>query len=660
MALAAAMPAGAGVFVVTNSLDTTEVTSLRGAIIAANAAGGDNTILLENRLYHLNRYGPFENSGATGDLDITNGRLAIMGAASSPVVIAAADLGDRIFQVMPGAQLTLSGLLLTGGAAPGDASGVMRDGESGGAVLSQGTLLMQQCIVSNNASGGGNQPMGNGGGTAGGSGGGICSSGWLSMIDCVVLQNTAGNGRDGSRGGDGGGLCLAGAGVLMRCVITGNASGSGGGAVGNALGAGGGGGGGGGVFNAGSLTMIGCVVDGNATGEGASGGQPGIANGSSGGGWGGGGGSGAGLYNVGKLAMNGCAINGNACGPGGSGGQAVGFLGRGGSAGDGGSGGGIFNLGDAGLTSCIVARNRCGNGGGGGLGFGGGSSEGGLGGAGGGVWNKGALSAVACTIVANATGHGGNGGDAEDFFIWSASPAAGGAGGGGGGLLNLSAIRKAVIRNTLIALNSAGEGGRGGTNSSGAIGLAGISSPDHDGSGSFESAGFNLLGTATGAAGLTNGFHGDLMGSNEDRLDPRLTLLPAIDGQPLASAFLLGSPAIDAGDDGLLEAPENLAVDLRGSPRKSGAHVDIGAFEYEGTVGGIVQPPLLTGFEMTDYGLGFWFNGAPGFNYSLWASSDLSTWENLGAASETTRGWFECLDGDAMNHSRRFYRVQHP
>jgi len=46
-------------------------------------------------------------------------------------------------------------------------------------------------------------------------------------------------------------------------------------------------------------------------------------------------------------------------------------------------------------------------------------------------------------------------------------------------------------------------------------------------------------------------------------------------------ALLGGSPAIDAGDDSVLGAPLFLTTDQRGPgfARKSGSHVDIGAFE---------------------------------------------------------------------------------
>ncbi len=46
-------------------------------------------------------------------------------------------------------------------------------------------------------------------------------------------------------------------------------------------------------------------------------------------------------------------------------------------------------------------------------------------------------------------------------------------------------------------------------------------------------------------------------------------------------ALLHGSPALDAGDDGLLRPLYRLKHDQRGFRRKSGSHVDIGAFEFQ-------------------------------------------------------------------------------
>ena len=73
---------------------------------------------------------------------------------------------------------------------------------------------------------------------------------------------------------------------------------------------------------------------------------------------------------------------------------------------------------------------------------------------------------------------------------------------------------------------------------------------------------------------------GDLTG-NITGQDPNLGPLADNGGPTFTHALLDGSPAIDAGDDSVLDSPLSLTTDQRGPgfPRLSGAHVDIGAFE---------------------------------------------------------------------------------
>jgi len=65
--------------------------------------------------------------------------------------------------------------------------------------------------------------------------------------------------------------------------------------------------------------------------------------------------------------------------------------------------------------------------------------------------------------------------------------------------------------------------------------------------------------------------------------NPMLGPLQNNGGPTLTMALLAGSPAIDQGDDSVLGAPLSLTADGRGTgfPRKSGLHVDIGAFELQ-------------------------------------------------------------------------------
>src|SRR5437899_1366414 len=73
-------------FVVADVSDTTNLTSLRGAIIAANRLGGTNYILLAQPVYHLTIGGEDEDTALTGDLDITSGNLSILALATNVAV----------------------------------------------------------------------------------------------------------------------------------------------------------------------------------------------------------------------------------------------------------------------------------------------------------------------------------------------------------------------------------------------------------------------------------------------------------------------------------------------------------------------------------------------------------------------------------------------
>jgi hypothetical protein len=68
--------------------------------------------------------------------------------------------------------------------------------------------------------------------------------------------------------------------------------------------------------------------------------------------------------------------------------------------------------------------------------------------------------------------------------------------------------------------------------------------------------------------------------------NPKLGPLQNNGGPTFTMALLAGSPAIDAGDDSVLGSPLFLTTDQRGPgfPRKSGTHVDIGAFEVQQVV----------------------------------------------------------------------------
>jgi len=759
-------------FIVTDPTDSTNVTSLRGAIIAANAFGGVNTVVLSSAVYNLTLSNAYEAPGFAGALAVTNGDLLIVGSSHPTVVIDASALGDRLFDVYSNAQLTLIDLVLTSGSPavgqPGggiynsgtltledcmlvssvsgaDGGGIYNvgfatlsgslvesnstatgdtglDGGAGGGIYNSGDCVVVDSVFAGNYSGSGGQgAYYDGDGGDGGSGSAIYNSGLLSVDGCFVLSNFCGsggssgyalgnggnggsgaianagslvmansllavnvggvggrgsiNGGPSGQGGDGGALYNVGPAFLSSCLISNNVSGQGGPAYIEC--SGGVGGDGGGVFNASFLLLSNTVVCSNWTGAGANGSYSGGAGGN--GGHGGGvfssgdafffsssvlanavgttglgnlstdGGDGGGIWNSGTMTLLGSTIASNTAGSG-----AVEFF----SslwAGTGGNGGGVYNAGSLALSECTIAGNSAGAGGAGTnqiIGFAPNAGSGAPGGNGGGICNQTTLSLVACTISGNNAGNGGAG--AEGGYLDSGG-GSGGAGGNGGGIYT-AANSTALLRNSLVALNSPGLGGVVGIGST--DGSPGAASSTPDLSGVFVSQGFNLVGACTETNGIISGVEQDISGTVAAPLVPRLGSLQTNGGATLTFGLLPGSPAIDAGDDSLLSSPLNLALDQRRQPRLSGAHVDIGAVEYDGIVDGMVMPPLLTGAVSASPGMQFWFNGCPGYSYSVWTSTNLATWIAVGSASEVSRGWFFYGDSEGYNHC--FYQVRYP
>ncbi|MCG8346979.1 MAG: CSLREA domain-containing protein, partial [Chloroflexales bacterium] len=140
--------------------------SLREAIQAANtdspvdACAGDtdpDTITLRAGTYTLSLPGVNENAGATGDLDITStNAVTITGAGAGTTIINAGDtnvgvLGDRVFEVRPNANLTISGVTIRGGDSRISTGSTVRNG--GGILNSGGTLTVTDSIISGNNAG---------------------------------------------------------------------------------------------------------------------------------------------------------------------------------------------------------------------------------------------------------------------------------------------------------------------------------------------------------------------------------------------------------------------------------------------------------------------------------------------------------------------------
>jgi len=233
--------------------DSLGATTLRAAIQEANALAGPDLIILPAGTYTLSRTGANEDSGSTGDLDITS-EITIVGAGASRTFIDGADI-DRILHVLGTGALSLSGVTIRNGTALNAAG-----------ILNSGRLQILDSIIENNVATGAGNSVGGGIGNAQGilemtrvtirgnsatvNGGGLYNSGGtITMTDCIVENNAAtvdGGGlsifngslnmtggfiRNNSAAVDGGGLSTENAVVTLTDVsVTGNiAAGDGGG-----------------------------------------------------------------------------------------------------------------------------------------------------------------------------------------------------------------------------------------------------------------------------------------------------------------------------------------------------------------------------------------------------------------------------------------------
>jgi predicted outer membrane repeat protein len=109
--------------------------SLRQAVIDANASPNANTIVLPAGTYTLTQ-APFN-----GDLQLS-GDLTIKGAGASATVVDGAGL-DRVFQVLGGAKVVLTGITIQHGSPFGGLG-------DGGGIYDAGTLKVNNCTISGN------------------------------------------------------------------------------------------------------------------------------------------------------------------------------------------------------------------------------------------------------------------------------------------------------------------------------------------------------------------------------------------------------------------------------------------------------------------------------------------------------------------------------
>jgi hypothetical protein len=203
--------------------------------------------------------------------------------------------------------------------------------------------------------------------------------------------------------------------------------------------------------------------------------------------------------------------------------------------------------------------------------------------------------------------------------------------------------------------------------------------------GSFTSLGHNLIGQTDANSGFVDGVNGDIAGSASAPINPLLGPLSDNGGPTPTMALLNGSPTLDAGDDALLLRPYALRKDQRGFPRKSGSHVDIGAFEFQFQRSPSIQSPIIfgtlsaNGTLLSDttaaqsdssapgpapaFQLSF-SNHTAGATFTILATTNLAlplnTWTVLGQPIQTAPHLFQFIDTQLTDTPCRFYRVSSP
>ncbi len=577
----------------------------------AKPSATQNTIVLGAGTYVLSIRPSGDDDNSTGDLNVvsTVSDLTIMGAGAGRTTIDATGLHDRVLSIAAGANVSLSGLTITGGhapdgaAAPGGGGATGDPGTSGGGIANSGTLSLTGVTVSANAAGdggqGGSAGSGAGGaGGAGGFGGGIDNEATLTITDSTITGNHAGGG--GTGGGGGGNLSDL-----------------------DPAGLGGTGGAGGGIENNGTLTIGDSTIGANFAGGGGGGGSPTGTDDLQSGGAGGAGGTGGGIDDAsGSMTITGTTLSANSAGTGGVGGSpefgSVAQNDSFGSAGDGGCGGDGGGLAAespsaAAISASTISGNSAGAGGSGGTGgvsAPGPSSSGGngcAGGSGGGIAS--AITVITMTnstVSGNFAGAGGSGGTGGAGITGGTggTGGSGGDGGDGGGIDIADRDGSTMVSDTVAGNGVGAQGGPGpaGPAAGGATGTAGAPGTNGVGGGLLAAATLCILGqpcyTAVQNTIVASDNGGNCSGPVIDdghnlsfpdatcpgiNGDPKLGALQDNGGPTQTIALGGGSAAIDAVPATGAGCP---ATDQRGLPRPSGAACDIGAYE--------VTPPAVS------------------------------------------------------------------
>jgi hypothetical protein len=332
-------------------------------------------------------------------------------------------------------------------------------------------------------------------------------------------------------------------------------------------------------------------------------------------------------------------------------------------------GGGLFDLGGTTVSRSAITDNMADRRGGGIKSFGnltviGSTISGNDASGGGGINSSGSTTIVDSTISSNNAAYGG-GVYAQAVFAdvpvtianTTMSGNSASMSGGAAFLSSLFGEMKAVIRHSTITGNEAPTGSGGGISSGasedgirievsssiladslngGDVVFGGVGNP-------FVSLAYNLVGTGNGTAAFT-ALTGDQVG-----VAPSLGPLADNGGPTMAHAFLVGCPAIDAGDPSAVAGVGDVPLyDQRGNPftRVHGGRIDIGAFELQSTSPELPGDYDLDG-EVDDADYLLWkqqfgsmvavYSGSDGNGNGGVDAADYTVWrDNFGSAAPST------------------------
>jgi predicted outer membrane repeat protein len=245
-------------FTVTTTADDGSSGSLRGAINAADAVGGAQTVTLGPGLYKLTQTSTTETSTA-GDLDVSCD-LTLIGANSATTIIDGGGI-DRIFDVEAVLNVSFSNVTLRNGLGnSGDTGGAVNASggnlsftnvlllnnsvsDTGGAIYTTtGNITLTNCsLIGNHAADEGGAISTSKGAvtitnstlqlnTAGSSGGAINMDGSGPAVTLSITNSSVNNNRAGS---DGGAIADSSTGsiTISKCVVINNVAGDTGGAI---------------------------------------------------------------------------------------------------------------------------------------------------------------------------------------------------------------------------------------------------------------------------------------------------------------------------------------------------------------------------------------------------------------------------------------------